>query len=206
MFHIGLDLGQRRDHSAIAIVERVQYRYAYGGSERGPAVVRYLERVPLGTPYPEVVTHIRRIATSPQLVNQCAVVADATGVGAPVLDMLRDARMGCELSAVTLTSGEHESSRQHNGLTWYNVPKKDLYGELLVLLERHELRIPSKLKETGSLIRELSDIRLTRSESGTARLGADQNGQHDDLAMALSLALWKGRKTSPPAWGTQRLV
>jgi len=206
MFHIGLDLGQRRDHSAIAVVERIEYRTAYSGVERGPAVVRYLERVPLGTPYPEVVAHVRAIALSPPLSGRCALVADATGVGAPVVEMLRDAGLGCELSAVTLTSGDHESSRRQNGFTWYNVPKKDVFGELLVLLERNELRIPTRLKETGSLVRELSDIRLTRTETGTARLGADQSGQHDDLAMALALALWKGRKTSPPAWGTQRLV
>ncbi len=206
MHYLGLDLGQRHDNSAIAVVERVEYRSAYGGTERGPAIVRYLERIPLGTSYPEVVAHVRELVTSPLLRGRCAVVVDATGVGLPVVEMLRDAQLGCELSAVSLTSGDHESSRQQNGLTWYNVPKKDVFGELLVLLERHDLRIPTKLKETGSLVRELSDIRLTRTETGTARLGADQSGQHDDLAMALALALWKGRKTTPPVFGNFRLV
>lgn len=204
--HIGLDLGKRRDHSAIAVVERVEYRYAYGGGERGPACVRYLERVPLGTPYPEVVAQVREIARWRGLAGDCALVVDATGVGAPVVEMLEQARLGCEVHAVTLTAGGHESSRHSGGITWHNVPKNDLFGELLVLLERHELRLPKRLKETGPLVRELSDIRMTRTETGGARLGADQHGQHDDLAIALALALWKGRKEAPPLWGRQRVV
>jgi len=49
--------------------------------------LRYSERVALGTPYPEVVEH-------ENLRGRCAVVLDSTGVGEPVVDMLRSAGLG----------------------------------------------------------------------------------------------------------------
>jgi hypothetical protein len=50
VFYLGLDLGQRHDPTAIALVERVDLT-----SVR----VRHLERVPLGTPYPGVVARVQ---------------------------------------------------------------------------------------------------------------------------------------------------
>ena len=44
MFSIGVDLGRRRDPSAIAVAERKD-------AEQGIVVVRFLERVQLWTPY-----------------------------------------------------------------------------------------------------------------------------------------------------------
>ncbi len=49
MFFIGLDLGQRRDPSALAVVEREENRIAWMPSARPRLNVRYLERMPLET-------------------------------------------------------------------------------------------------------------------------------------------------------------
>ena len=54
-------------------------------------VLRHVERVPLGTPYPEVVERVRELVTHDELAGRCALAVDATGVGAPVVDMLRAA-------------------------------------------------------------------------------------------------------------------
>jgi hypothetical protein len=190
MFYVGLDLGQRRDHTAIAVVEKVEQLRPYGPPVFHRLLVRHLERVPLGTPYTAVVSRMREIVQHPRLRGQCALVVDGTGVGAPVVDTLRAARLGCELCAVTITGGDHERSRDGS----WSVPKRDLIAGVQVLLERGELRIAKALLEAGSLVRELLDMRITMAGNGRVRLGADGFGQHDDLVIALALGCWRARQ------------
>jgi hypothetical protein len=190
MFYVGLDLGQRRDHSAMAVVERIERLRPYGPSVFDRLLVRHLERIPLGTPYTAVVARMREIVQHPQLRGQCTVVVDGTGVGAPVVDGLRAARLGCELCAVTITGGDREHG--HDGA--WSVPKRDLIG-VQMLLERGELRIAKALIEAGSLVRELLDMRITMVGNGRVRLGADGFGEHDDLVIALALSCWRARRT-----------
>lgn len=191
MFYLGIDLGKTRDHTAIAIVEK-------DGSRK--LQLRYVERVPLGTPYPQVVEQVRRMTAHQNLRGRCAVVVDATGVGAPVVDMLRKGQLGCEVIAVNITGGESET---RSGSVW-NVPKRDLLGEVQVLLEGHELRIGRRLKEAGALVRELTDVQMTARRAGKVRMGADGPGQHDDLVIALALACWKAKRPQN-GFGTERL-
>jgi len=190
MFYVGLDLGQRRDHSAIAVLQRIERLRPYGPSVFHRLLVRHLERVPLGTPYTAVVSRAREIVHHPPLRGQCALVVDGTGVGAPVVDALRAARLGCELCPVTITGGDHEH-RQDGG---WGVPRRDLIAGLQVLLERGELRIAKALLEAGSLVRELLDMRLTMAGNGRVRLGADGFGEHDDLIIAVALSCWRARR------------
>ena len=68
--------------------------------------LRYLERVPLGTPYPEVVERVAQVTRSAELAGRCHLVVDATGVGRPVVDLLRRARLGCVVMPVMITGGE----------------------------------------------------------------------------------------------------
>ena len=164
-FYIGLDLGQKRDPAAIAIVEK-----------KGLILVRHLERMPLGTTYPNIVERIRRIANHHPLAGRCALAVDGTGLGAPVVDMLRAARIGCEIAAVTITGGEKESK---SGNTW-NVPRTDLIAGLQLLLEQKQIKIASRLKETEAIVRELMNI--------------NSPSHHDDLVFALSLACWRAKR------------
>ncbi len=179
MYYVGLDLGQKRDFSAIVAVDR----------QGTGLVVRYAERMPLGTPYPRVVERVREIVRSSQLLGNCTLSVDATGVGAPVVDMLSAARLGCELNAITITGGE-------NGAGNGRVPKRDLMAEVEVLLESGRLTI-GRLKEGARLVKELKDIRMRVNGAGRMRMGAEGSGEHDDLVIALALACWraKGRQT-----------
>ena len=47
-----------------------------------------LERVPLGTPYPQVVERLWRLTHRMDLIGQVKVVVDATGVGSPVVEAM----------------------------------------------------------------------------------------------------------------------
>ncbi len=181
VFYVGLDVGQRRDPTAIAVVER----------RNGRLMVRYLERIALGTPYPRVVERVRKLVGSEVLRGRCAVVVDGTGVGAPGVDWLRASRPGCEVTAVTITSGERESCRT---AVW-SVPKQKLIRELEAVLARGELRIARRIREAGTLVRELGDVRMTVGRgAGRVRIGADGYGEHDDLVIAVALACWRARK------------
>ena len=162
--------------------------------------VRHAEYMPLGTPYPRVVARVQEILQHPDLMSNCAVVADATGVGAPVIDMLRAARLGCDLTAVMITGGDKQTQ---SGST-YNVPKRDLLASLQILLERSELKIPRSLPQLSALLRELHDFSATIGPNGRTRLGADGCGEHDDLVIALALACWRAKRAQN-GYGNNRL-
>jgi len=178
MFYLGLDLGKKHDHTAIVIVER------HGNMLQ----VRHLERVALGTPYTGVVARIREIVERP---GPWALVVDGTGVGEPVVDALRRAGLGCEITAVTITGGE----RQSRGGSIYSVPKQDLIAGVQMAIEMRQLRVARRLGEAGALVKELLNVRITAGLAmGKVRIGADGYGEHDDLVIALALACWRAKR------------
>jgi hypothetical protein len=76
-----------------------------------------------------------------------------------------------------------------------SVPKRDLIAGVQVALDNGELRIARRLKELGSLVRELVNVRTTEgSGTGRVRIGADGCGEHDDLVIALALACWRAKR------------
>ena len=170
MFFIGLDLGKAQDFSAVAVVEREERQLSFLAPTLQSMRVRHLERMPLGTPYINVVNRVREIMQHRELAAQSRLVVDATGVGAPVVEMLRAARLPCRLTSVTITGGEHAHGC---GEEWH-VPKKDLMTGLLVLLEDGRLKINRELGEAAALVRELMNIRLTPKSGG--RVGMWRGG------------------------------
>jgi phage FluMu gp28-like protein len=191
-FYVGVDLGQRQDYTAIAVVERGE-----------SLMVRHVERVALGTPYPMVVAHLREMVSRPEVRGRCALAVDETGLGGPVVEMLRAAGLGCEITAVTITGGERE--RRGGGLS-ASVPKRDLIAGVQVALDNGDLVIARRLKELGSLVRELVDVRMTAGlGTGRVRIGADGYGEHDDLVIALALAVWRAKRREN-GFGSQRLL
>src|ERR671915_345231 len=103
---VGVDVGQRRDPTAIAVVEQEERR----GSETHH-IARHLERLSLGTPYPAVAKRVAAVvrgvhaATSGEAPT---LYVDATGVGTPIVDILRAAGVGdvAQLEAVYFTYGD----------------------------------------------------------------------------------------------------
>jgi hypothetical protein len=205
-YFVGLDLGQTRDPSAVAVVERADVYvngmdYASYERLRGQRFrVVFLERVRLGTPYPDVVERVRALARKPALTGRCTLAVDATGVGAPVVDMLRRASLGCELVPVTITGGDRASQA---GGVWH-VPKRDLVTGLLVSLESGELRLSMKVASARVLHKELEGMESRVSRAGGVAFGG-REGEHDDLVMALALASWRARFRREGVWGTRSL-
>jgi len=176
------------------VVEKLERMRPYGPAEFEALLVRYVERMPLGMTYPQVVERVCGMIETPPVHGHCELVVDATGVGAPVAEMLRAEGPACDISSVTITGGEKESGGAGYGGGHYNVPKRDLIASVQLALERGELRIAKGLRERESLVEELVDVRKTARESGRDRVGAERAGEHDDLVIALALACWKGRR------------
>ena len=133
-FSIGLDLGRMRDYTALAVVERWKERGAWGGCGYETVErlgLRRLERVALGTPYPEIVDAVGRLTRYLKQMGSCQLTVDATGVGVAVVDMLRAAPLEVRLKAVIITGGERES----NSDGYYRVPKQKLILDLQTAIE-----------------------------------------------------------------------
>jgi hypothetical protein len=203
-FFLGLDLGQSQDFTAIAVLERVELTGEWDGALHAPQrmtgmQLRYLERMALGTPYPEIVERVRSITRSPMLQGTCHLVVDATGVGRPVVDLLRGAGLGCGMSAAVITAG-HEASYSADG-GYHHVPKRDVIVGLQVVLQRGGLRIAAGLKYGPALVEEMAAMRVKHTPAGNEQLGVWREGEHDDLVFAVGLAYWGARRIVPRVSG-----
>lgn len=189
-FYMGVDLGQKKSHTAIAVVEwraeGEEYRnpvtWAMEWQDTKPprVMVRYLRQIPLGTSYTDVVDEVKNLAWSPELRGNTKLVVDATGAGTPVVDLIRkDAdflRRACELNSVTITNGSEARKGPRRG-DW-SVPKDVLINGLLLIFEENKLEIAKGMRESKQLIEELVHF-------------GKGDGHRDDLVLAVALAVWR---------------
>jgi hypothetical protein len=201
-FFAGIDLGQRRDRTAIAVIEKdilISDRPDPITWER-PRItqyqVRHLQRLPLGTPYTAVVEHVARMARALAKTGPCTVAVDATGVGLPVVDALRMPGETWRLMPVTI--GYADRGTYSDG--FWRVPKRDLVAGLQLAFDAGRFTIASALPEAEALVEELCAMRANTRPSGAIQL-ASPGAKHDDLAIALSLAWWAAETRSPGELG-----
>ena len=194
-FSVCVDLGQMSDPTAIAVIERWTEptgeldRRTFEHVTRQRYAVRWLERVPLGTSYVDVVDHIFSLVRQWKQLGNCEVVLDASGVGGAVLDMLRDQSFThCRFIPVVFTTGERASF----SVDRWHVPKRDLVQALALVLESGSVLVDPRLPEADALRRELQNLRWAISPAGRDTFSG--GSQHDDLAMAVALGIWRGGK------------
>lgn len=189
-FILGLDLGQTNDYSALIIAEQITPEPATPPADRRPRYdVRHIERFPLGTPYPTIVDATVETLERPELGDNVFLVIDGTGVGRAPVDMFR-ARIGQRARPVTLTSGDIVSESEDGYL---RVPKRDLVGVVQVLLQSKRLRFPQGHQLVSLLTKELTNFHVKIDlETAHDSYGAWRAGQHDDMVLALALAVWAG--------------
>jgi hypothetical protein len=187
---IGLDLGQRQDPTALIVLER------QGEGTETTHDCRHIQRFPLGTSYPDIVREVGELLTKPPLSTaRLALAIDETGVGAPVVELFRAAKLRAPIIAIHITGGS--TVNEDNDITY--VPKRELVGTVQVALQTDRLRIASQLPEAQRLVSELQDFRVTITEAANDTYGGRQ-GSHDDLVLALALALWTAKKPQYVRW------
>ena len=193
-YFLGIDLGQRQDHSAIAILERHTQLtgdrdpVTYKPHEVTTLVLRHIERFPLNMPYPELIWKIKDLLANPNIERDHRIAIDATGVGGPFLDFLRQNGVNRNVFAVSITSGETQSVQRNTNY----IPKRDLLTNLQLLLQSRALKVSTHLPHGPILRDELANLRRATSVRGET-YEPDRSGRHDDLLMALALAAWPRR-------------
>ena len=203
---LGLDLGQRHDPAAIAILQRTQeptgpFNHATWEITRELHFrLCHTERLALGTPYITIVDRIRRLleklsAPLPGIHSDAGaaplrtLVVDASGVGRPVVELLRKTGIGwttapgnpgrAAIAPVTITASgapRMEASGEEF------VSRRDLITNLRVLLEKRLLRISARIHDRQALLKEFVEV---QDRSGS---------RHDDLVMATALACWRATR------------
>lgn len=194
-YAMGVDLGQAADYTAISVIEYAkegtgEWKHPPRGGKGGIEIAEerynllYLERVPLHTPYPDIVAHVAELLVRPPLAGKVELVIDMTGVGRPVFDLFQDA--GQRPIGVSITAGTDENRK---GSWRYNVSKQMLISTLDAKLHTGEFRYAPTLENVSEFVGELVDFRRKVTAAGHATW-SHRTGAHDDLVLSCCLALW----------------
>src|SRR5215211_475931 len=195
-FYVGLELGQSNNYTALAVVEKIEREG--GGDLDRDLHLRHLERYPLRTPYPDMVARVAALVGDPQLrrthfdsrlgrrvLDEPELFVDATGVGRPVVDLLK--AQGLSYKAITITGGNSVTGVAGG----YGVPKRDLVGALEVPFHSGRLKVAAGLALWEQLPSELQTFRRKVSlTTGMDTYEHWRESDHDDLVLAAALACW----------------
>jgi hypothetical protein len=146
--------------------------------------VGLLERLPLRTPYTAQLGRIAQIKN--QLPRAAQLVIDITGVGKALFDMAVE----CNLDpiGVMIHGGFEIHRRPYDNVV--SVPKMRIVAELDKRLQTGDLFVHESIKDWPALRRELLNFRPEITRGGTETWNA-RSGEHDDLVLALGLALFQ---------------
>jgi len=192
---LGVDVGQRRDPTALVVAEQ------HGHGSAASYSIRHVQRLPLGTPYPNVAEHIARLTAAirerdaaeygtvygrGEGPRHMQIRCDATGVGRPVIDLLqRIIGTDTPIVGVTITGTDHLHHTRHQE---WSVGKAYLVSRMQALLQTRRLTLPDT-PEAKELVQELLNYEI-RVAPSTGMLTAGAFGsKHDDLATSLGLAV-----------------
>jgi len=193
-FFIGEDLGQASDYTAIAVIDADTTGYK----------VRHLQRFPLGTPYPQMVDRTAQIKDQ---LSGSILAVDGTGVGRPIIDLFWDRGLS-PWSITIIGSGEAKNDAMdsvrkggmivtpsyRDQLTW-RVPKRDLVGALAIAFQTKMIKISSQLPDAKILTDELLNFKVKiNTKTAHDSYEAWREGDHDDLVLAVAIALWVARR------------
>jgi hypothetical protein len=189
MFYSGNDLGQAADFTTLVVTEQIplaaplpRRRYRYD--------VRHIQVWDLGTDYTVIADDIAALfQRKPLTYSRLAV--DFTGVGRPVFDQLRAAKVQAHMTPILITGGAKVTEDADDRSL--HVPKRDLVGTLVALMQSDLVKVAEKIPHLARLKKELGDFKTKISrKSASEQFGAWSDGQHDDIVLALMMAVWLG--------------
>lgn len=205
----GLDLGKSADYSVLTVVGRYRLDKPVARRRWGYRL-RWLQAWELGTPYTatrpgarSVIGDVKALFDDERL-SHCPLAVDYTGVGMAVVEQVRAARVKARLNPVCVTAGHQVSTPQETKDRSWHVPKKELVGTLVVLLENELLKwqapgTKGALPLAGRFEKELGAFRehVTRAKNSTFEA---ESSAHDDMVMAVALACYLAEAAGAGDW------
>jgi len=193
VYFLGVDFGSQQDHTALALVKRIDVIRAEQNAAgiiseeniRSEYNLIYLERMQLGTPYMQIVDHIKKITLDGELAGDITVIPDVAGVGLPIVQMMRQKRI-----APLIPIGIHGGNSINDKNQGYSVPKRDLITALLTVIQSRRLKVAADINHRQALIHEMQSFKMKQSKGGADTYEALMEKDHDDLVLALSYAIW----------------
>jgi len=169
IFYAGLDIGKQVDHSALAVVQKIN----------GKRKLIYKHQFPLGTSYPDVIGHVAR---ANQIFDFGSIYVDKTGVGDVIID---------EMNEIGIPNAE--------GLFLTDRSKEEIFTYLKLLMEQKKLGILSDDTELIAQINEQHYEYLqpkTARERIHLKFWHPPR-RHDDQLFALALACYASKEEEP---------
>ena len=191
--YLGLDLGKRQDHTAIVALE---LRWRFGPKDNVTQAIAqyptlllsYSTRLPLDTEttrIPQLVRDtLQRYSPAygePPRIDKLLV--DATGIGHTIVELIRKNQPKAHVQPVTLTNGHVERQLKDNYLS---LPRPDLINRLKMVFELGNIQLLDSAPGFVDIQRELVQFRPSGEQQ-----------EHDDLVMALAMAVWQAAKDYP---------
>lgn len=150
----------------------------------------FVEQLPLNISYVDIVAYVEAFVQQKQLAGRVQIVADCTGVGKAVLDLMRSSPVLTDLTwSIVFTSGQNVTQQ---GMI-YKVPKKDLIAAVLVLTGKDLIRCNPELPDAEKLRKEMLGYIMRRTTAGNNTFDGEFK-THDDMVVALCMVCWIGGK------------
>ncbi len=219
-FYLGLDVGQSKDYSALALIEEPLYvreRTSFGRdvtlepgwampSKHEPWVVEQLRarNGREGRPHdpPLVMSGLERFALGTRYPDVISRVARLLSSG-PLKDkrvalLVDKTGVGAPIVDAFLQAGInpiaisiHGGEKVSRDRDGYRVPKRDLVSAVKVPLQNGRLSVAPTLAHAATLRAELANFRM-KIDPATAHDSYShwRDGDHDDLVLATAMACW----------------
>jgi hypothetical protein len=217
--HLGVDIGQKSDHTAITVVavgERATQQmyldfrdHKLHAMPESTYTVQEMERLPLGTAFKDVAARLVDLVGGlwawendvrkqgmitpyePQLTWDLWV--DATGLGLPVVETIRDAlnvspkTARCHVHPTVFTHGDRfvRGGYEQRGDV---LGKAYLVSRLVNLIEQRRLILRKSAPDLDAMMEELRTYETHIEPDANDKYGAFAVGAHDDMVTALGLA------------------
>lgn len=190
MYYFGLDIGQAQDYTALTIGEKVRVKQNEQNEQNILQYhARHAERFPIGTDYIEIVDKLWERINGVGILDYIVLV-DATGVGKPVVDMMR--KRGIKLVPIVITGGITETF--DTALGGWRLPKRNLVSSLQIMLQDGQLKLARDMDFAPKLIDELLKFKIKVTAKGNDTYEAWREGDHDDLVLSLAMSVWYAMK------------
>lgn len=219
---LGVDLGQSTDNSTYAAVEIVGQNFVVRGIRRMPLGLDYVAEEGKPSVAWTVVEVVRRmlaadaakklkaaeeqsrrgVHVAPERAYPPLVVIDGTGVGAAVVNIMRVALQGMtEMRVVEIAPGTDKVERvkEANGMPYVRVGKEYLISHLTGLMQQDRIIANRSLPEWIETVQQFKSFERRTNPTTLHTSFNAKSGAHDDLVIALALAVLDDIPSDPQA-------